>query len=77
MVREFLIRFPRIVGMRYMVAAACGWEMWAILTHKGPTLSVLASRHRWLAPFLLIALSIHFYLMPLAEQDMIDMEGSQ
>jgi hypothetical protein len=77
MIRQFLIRFPQAIGIRHMVAFLCLYETFSIEFKRSPTLSVLASRHRWLAPLLLIALGVHFYLMPppVTEQDMIDMEG--
>lgn len=52
--------------LRLGTAAICGYESLSILlNHKRlPTLSTLASRHPWLAPSLIAALTVHLCMMP-------------
>lgn len=51
--------------LRYVTAGVCAYEAAAILieTERTPTLSMLAHRHRWIAPLLISALSIHLAML--------------
>jgi hypothetical protein len=48
--------------MKWAVAATCGYEVAAIATGRIPTLTMLADRHRWIAPILVAALAVHLLL---------------
>ena len=50
--------------MRWIAALACSYEVGAIATGRYPTLTELSSRHRLLAPALVIALAVHLYRTP-------------
>ena len=56
----------RLRLLRQITAAMCAYEAAAIiLSHtRMPTFSTLASRHPWLAPSLIAALTVHLCLVP-------------
>lgn len=47
--------------MKYIVAAACAYEATAIVSGKIPTITRLSETHRWVGPFIIGVLSVHFY----------------
>lgn len=45
---------------RWIVVGLCGYEAFAIITGKVPTLTALQRRHRWLGVGLTLAMAHHF-----------------
>ena len=55
------------VTLKAVVWMACGWEVVALPTRgRLPTISILCSRHRWLAGLILGGLAAHL-LYPIKE----------
>ena len=50
--------------MKWGVVVACSWEIAAITTGRVPTITMICSRHRVLAPAVLTVLAVHLYRQP-------------
>lgn len=48
-------------SVRAAIAAACAYEIYALMTRRVPTVSRLCRRHRSLEAALLIATVVHFH----------------
>lgn len=49
---------------RLLVAAVCGYEVFAIVSGRTPTISALCDRRRLLAAFLIGGLAVHLLYQP-------------
>jgi hypothetical protein len=49
---------------KWIAAALCGFEIFAIATGRAPTLTELSTRHRLLGPALVGALAVHLFRQP-------------
>jgi hypothetical protein len=46
---------------RVLVAFVCGYETYAIVTKRVPTVSHLCKQHPWLSPIIIGGLTAHLY----------------
>lgn len=63
--------------VRWSVAGICGWETFAITTHRVPTVSALCAHHRYLVPVILGGLGWHLLArLPESSQELKEGHGA-